>query len=606
MRKLYGPLLAACLVAFPSSGASAQERQIIRMETTQGMPMMPGGPRDFKTGTGRIRGRILSAETGQPLRRVQVRIMGPNIAFKTMLTDADGRYEFPELPAGRFTISATKSGFVSVQYGQTRPFESGKPIELAEAQVIDKADIALPRGSVIAGRIVDEFGEPIADAMVSAMRSVWSGGRRRLQPAGRVGQTNDLGQYRIFGLPPGDYFVSATFRSAETGMLMDIGMVTGATTAAQASGYAPTYYPGTTSAPEAQRVRLALGQEISGTDFALAPVRLARVSGLVVRSDGRPASGTIVTLMPRAADNMFAMMDRGGRTDANGNFTITGVTPGDYTLQVRGMSFTTMSSASGDQMTFTARVGGPDTDGAQEAEFGSMPVTVAGEDVANVTIVTTKGGSAAGRVTFDGSAQPASLTGIRVTAVSTDNEPTIMFPALPGQTPPGSLQADGSFELRGLAGTRLVRVQGLPPGWVLKSVAIDGQDVTDTGFEFKPGAAISGVDVVVTNKTTEVNGTVTTANGRPVTDFTLVLFADDPAKWTLPQTRHVAAARPDQDGRVKVRNLPAGDYYAIAVEYLAQGEWGDPEVLERLKGKATRITLTEGETEALVLKLTPS
>ncbi len=603
MRKLYGPLLAACLVAFPSPDGAAQERQIIRMETTQGMPMMPGGPRDFKTGTGRIRGRIVSAEIGQPVRRVQVRIMGQNIAFKTMLTDADGRYEFTELPAGRFTISATKSGFVSVQYGQTRPFESGKPIELAEAQVIDKADIALPRGSVVAGRIVDEFGEPIADAIVSAMRSVWSGGKRRLQPAGRVGQTNDLGQYRIFGLPPGDYYVSATFRSAETGMLMDIGMVTGATTAAQTSGYAPTYYPGTTSAPEAQRVRLALGQEVSGTDFALAPVRLARVSGTVVRSDGRPASGTIVTLMPRATDNMFAMMDRGGRTDANGSFNITSVSPGDYTLQVRGMSVTTMSSASGDQMTFTARVGGPDGDGAQEAEFGSMPVTVAGDDVANVMIVTTKGGSAAGRVTFDGSAQPTSLAGIRVTAVSTDNEPTIMFPALPDQTPPGSLQADGSFELRGLAGTRLVRVQGLPPGWVLKSVAIDGQDVTDTGFEFKPGAAISGVDVVVTSKTTEVSGTATTSNGQPVTDFTLVLFADDPAKWTLPQTRHVTAARPDQEGRVRVRNLPAGDYYAIAVEYLAQGEWGDPEVLERLKGRATRVTLSEGESKALVLKI---
>ncbi len=307
MRKLHGPLLVACLVIFSPSDSGAQERQIIRMEATQGMPMMPGGPRDFKTGTGRIRGRIVSAETSQPVRRVQVRIMGQNIAFKTMLTDADGRYEFAELPAGRFTISATKSGFVSVQYGQTRPFESGKPIELAEAQVIDKADIALPRGSVIAGRIVDEFGEPITDAMVSAMRSVWSGGKRRLQPAGRVGQTNDLGQYRIFGLPPGDYYVSATFRGAETTMMMDIGIVTGATAAAQTSGYAPTYFPGTTSAPEAQRVRLALGQEVPGTDFALAPVRLARVSGTVVRSDGQPASGTIVTLMPRATENMFAI-----------------------------------------------------------------------------------------------------------------------------------------------------------------------------------------------------------------------------------------------------------------------------------------------------------
>jgi hypothetical protein len=378
----------------------------------------------------------------------------------------------------------------------------------------------------------------------------------------------------------------------------------GGSAASPTSGYASTYYPGTTSAPEAQRVRLALGQEVSGTDFPLAPVRLARVSGTVMRSDGQPAAGTMVTLMPRATENVFTMMDRSGRTDANGNFTVNGVTPGDYTLQVRGLTITTMTSGGGDtRVMFTARMGGPEGGGPQEAEFGNMPVTVAGEDVTNVVVVTTKGASAAGRLTFEGATQPASLTGIRVAATSVDNEPTMVFPGAPGQAMPGSLQADGSFELRGLAGTRLMRVLGLPPGWVLQSVNIDGQDVTDTGFDFKPGAAIAGVDLVVTNKTSEINGTVTASNGQPVKDFTLVVFAEDPAKWTLPQSRYVAATRPDQEGRARLRNLPAGDYYAIAVEYLAQGEWGDPEVLERLKGNATRLTLTEGQSKAVTLKI---
>jgi hypothetical protein len=138
---------------------------------------------------------------------------------------------------------------------------------------------------------------------------------------------------------------------------------------------------------------------------------------------------------------------------------------------------------------------------------------------------------------------------------------------------------------------------------MLKSVTVEGQDVTDTGFDFKPGGAVTGIDVVVTTKTTEINGTVTTSNGQPVKDFTAVLFADDPAKWALPQTRYVTAVRPDQEGRFKVRNLPAGDYLAIAVEYLAQGEWGDPEVLDRLKSKAARVTLDEGESKAVQLKI---
>ena len=147
----------------------------------------PGmGPRQVKTGTARIRGRVMSAETGGPVRRAQVRISGPDIGAKTAITDADGRFEFRDLPGGRFNLSATKSGFVTVQYGQTRPFESGKAIELVDGQLLDKADIAMPRGSVIAGRVLDEFGDPVADAIVNAMRSAWTGGRRRLQPTGRI------------------------------------------------------------------------------------------------------------------------------------------------------------------------------------------------------------------------------------------------------------------------------------------------------------------------------------------------------------------------------------------------------------------------------------
>ena len=593
--------IAGLSVAVPHGQVMIQER----LDAVQGMMGGPPG-RNFKSGTGKIRGRILAAETGQPVRRVQVRLMGPEVAPKTMLTDADGRYEFGELPAGRFTVSATKSGYVNVQYGQTRPFESGKAIELADTQVVDRADIALPRGSVIAGRIVDEFGEPIIDATVSALRSVWSGGRRRLQPAGRTAQTNDLGQYRIFGLPPGDYYVSATFRGGEMMMMVEMSAAAvvrgGPESTTPTSGYAATYYPGTTSAPEAQRVKVALGQEMSGADFALSPVKLARVSGTVMRSDGQPAAGTMVNLMPRATDNMFSMLDRSGRTDANGNFTLAGVTPGDYTLQVRGMNTTVMTAAGGN-MTFTTRMVGPEGGAAPEAEFGTAPVTVSGDDVTNVVVVTMKGATATGRVTFDGSTQPPSLNGIRVMPVGTDNEPTMIFPAGPGNAMPGALKEDGTFDLRGLAGTRLFRVMGLPQGWVLKSVSVEGQDATDTGFDFRPGGAVSGIDVVVTTRTTEVSGTVTTADGAPVKDFTTVLFADDPTRWTLPSTRYVTAARPDQDGRFKVRNLPAGGYYAIAVEYLAQGEWGDPDVLERLKSKATRVNLNAGETKSIQLKI---
>src|SRR4029079_2249041 len=255
-------IAAVCgCVLLATSDFSAAQQQIIINGSPADMPVqLPGmGPRQPKTGTARLRGRVLAVDNGGPVRRAQVRIMSQDIGSKTAMTDADGRYEFRDLPAGRFNLSAAKAGYVTIQYGQTRPFESGKTIDLSEGQVMEKADISMPRGSAISGRVVDEFGDPVADAIINAMRSVWSGGKRRLQPTGRTAMTNDLGQFRIYGLSPGDYYVSATSRLGEM-MAMEFAMANVMGGAAGAggpvgsnpnSGYAPTYFPGTVNGAEA-------------------------------------------------------------------------------------------------------------------------------------------------------------------------------------------------------------------------------------------------------------------------------------------------------------------------------------------------------------------
>jgi protocatechuate 3,4-dioxygenase beta subunit len=606
MRTTLFRLAVATALATVAGPADAQvvERSIqITPSDGTGPIRLPGmeALRASKTGAGRIRGRVVAADGTGPIRRAQVRITSPDIAPKVALTDAEGRFEFRELPASRFTIQATKPGFVSVQYGQARPFESGKPIELADKQALENADVTLPRGGVISGRIVDELGDAVPDVQVAALRQSWANGRRRLTPSpARASQTNDLGQYRIYGLPPGEYYVTASLRGAALEMIeMEVMMLSrtvgtdGPAASAPTSGYAATYYPGTPNAPEAQRVTLAAGQEVSGADFPLVAVRLARVTGLVLGSDGKPLEGAAVSAVPAGREFVSGPVigPATSRTAKDGTFALNSVPPGEYTLQARAIQVFT-SNQGDNVMVFRATtvIGGGD------AEFGSMPLTVGGEDVGNLLLTTGKGGTAIGRVTFDGP-PPPSMTAIRITSVPIEAD----GPSLGGGF--GAVKEDGTFELKGLTGPRLIRAGSAPPGWTIKTVTLNGIDITDGGAEFRPGETTSGLEVELTSKGTSITGTVTASDGSPVKDYTVVVFSEHSEHWRLPMTRWVTGTRPDQDGRFKVQNLPAGNYYAIAVEYVPQGEWGDPEILDRLKAKARRVQLSDGSAQAIELKV---
>src|SRR5579862_8609364 len=169
-----------------------------------GVPAAPPRDNSLKTGSARIRGRVLAADTGQPLRKAFVRAVSGEVRENRLVTTDDkGLYDIAELPAGRYQLTATKGSFVSLQYGQTRPFQAGKAVQLVDGQTLDKADFSLPRGSVITGRIVDDAGEPANEVQVSAMRYQYAQGRRQLVNTGRFGTTNDLGEYRLYCLSPG-------------------------------------------------------------------------------------------------------------------------------------------------------------------------------------------------------------------------------------------------------------------------------------------------------------------------------------------------------------------------------------------------------------------
>ena len=163
-------------------------------------------------------------------------------------------------------------------------------------------------------------------------------------------------------------------------------------------------------------------------------------------------------------------------------------------------------------------------------------------------------------------------------------------------------KGDWTFEIPALTGSGVIRGD-LPRGWFLKSVRLDGRDVTDTVLDFE---AYQGkqVEVVVTQTAAEIGGRVVDASGRAVTNYVAVAFAADPRQWA-PLTRMIASARPDQDGRFTIRGLPPGAYLVAAVDYLPTGQERDPKTLERLRAGATAVTLKDAQAATVDLRLAP-
>jgi hypothetical protein len=144
----------------------------------------------------------------------------------------------------------------------------------------------------------------------------------------------------------------------------------------------------------------------------------------------------------------------------------------------------------------------------------------------------------------------------------------------------------------------------VPDGWAIKSILFDGRDVGDTPFDVRGGEDLAGVQVILTDRVTSVSGRFADDKGAPVTDGTVIVFAEDAQKWSE-DSRYVAAARPDQKGEYRIRGLPPGDYLAVALTYVEEGMWNDPEFLEPLRASAEKVRLQEAGTMTLSLKLSP-
>lgn len=528
----------------------------------------PGAQQPEPKGTGVIRGRVSAADTGRPLRRAQVRVSSPELPQgRSVSTNPQGVYVVRDLPAGRYEVHVNRGGFLPIAYGQTQIGEPPKPLLVADGQTIDRVDFTLVRAGVIAGRILDEAGEPFAGVSVWPMQTQFFRGRRRLIPMTGSAVTDDSGQYRLIGVPPGDYLLMATTRETwKTGGEKK-----------EVFGYAPSFYPGSATATDARRVTVGIGQQVSGVEFGMQPQRAATLSGTAVSADGSPLAGVSVSLGQEFAGVTFSSssMVAGTKTGGDGSWIIRDVAPGEYQLEISH------------------------AERNRPPQRASLPVTVAGVDLEGLVLMADGGGTLAGHVVTDDSSPLPGTGRMRVMAQSAVDRRRLLYAGYGEDN--GAVGADGAFVLEGISEPAFLRVSALPSGWAIRSVDVNGAEYADVPLEIRGGRRIDGARIVITNRFPHLTGRVVDERGAPA-EGTVILFVTDSSKWS--ETAGTArTARPDQSGLFRFDSVRPGEYFAIALDSVQQLQVYDPEFLEGLRDRATRLNLTERETEVLTLRV---
>lgn len=583
------------------------------------------------TGTASIAGTVVNdEERAVPVRRAIVTVAGPALVpSRSAITDDNGRFSIERLPAGRFTITVSRASFVTSVHGAKRPGRPGTPVVVAAGQHVTGLTVKLWRGAVIAGVVRTEDGQPAAGLPVRVIAAHQTNEPSIFTLDNNGVKTNDAGEFRIFGLPPGSYLVSVTppvlRGSPPTSMTeaeMDAALAAmrarqpapaagGSAAAAQRSpalpppsrpfAYAAIYFPGTPTMNDAKPIALVPGQVAEGIDLQLQRVPTASLGGIVTGADGRGVSSASIQLMqtPPPGYTLDAPLQLSATTIADGSFRVPGVSPGDYVLTAR---------ATPPGVTPTGINGGP-------ALWSETKVSVNGSDIGGLSLVLQPGPALTGRVTFAEGATtpPADLKQWRVaiaTPASLRKRGLAIGSSLnPG--PPVALKADGTFEIAGIPpGAYLFQLTGPgvgANGWWMRSMIADDRDLLDRPMEIRPGSPSMNAVLVMSDRHTELSGTLNTSTGQPGADVFVIAFSSDRAIWGA-NARRVRAVRPDVDGHFSVLDLPPGDYFLGVVSDIDAEDAQDPALLEQLAPTSVKVTIGEGEKKVqdLQIKVPPS
>jgi hypothetical protein len=495
----------------------------------------------------------------------------------TTVTNADGLFHIGGIAPGRYHLFAERTGYVEGRHSGSRG--QGRILTLAAGQDLKDIQIDLAAAATVTGRVTDEDGDPLENTEVSVLRRSFARGRTHWQQMASE-RTNDLGEYRIPGLPSGNYYVSVNpppdFKTLLDSENSPVSGKPANDTEKPSTSYQTTYYPGTPDRTQAELIRLRAGEEFPA-NFSLVPSPALTIRGSVANLPPR-ASATILLQA-----NDFNVVFNGAEVHKDGSFVVYDVAPGAYTI---------VASIDNSPVPMIAR----------------QSLQVISNNIDGLRLVPQTGATIRGKLHLEGKnagrLNPTPMA-LELQPSEGQSDAVLQFSSGIDFSPVAEIAADGTFQWTnvppGNYSLCLGGKRNLTTDWFLKSATVGGR-TTDLAAISVEGGEIT-LDVIASADGGVVEGMVTDLEGRPVADAIIVAAPESSLPFHGNPFNQTAS---DQNGRFSLHGIAPGQYSLFAWENMEGDAYYDPEFLNNYEQQATPLRISEGDRRNVQLQLIPT